>query len=293
MFGLLTNLFNSYNQSKAYSLQSSLSRTQSKIAANNAKINRINAEAAESSYMVAASDTRRAAQKNQEIAAQNIRKARYNQTAAISSARASRGASGLTDEGTGNQRVENTRVALDAQIDNMAQSANIAMNNAWNQAASLEVRGKSAAIQYESAAIQNDAEAESYAAQASAYAAASKSTRQGMVLSAIGGIVGATLAADSAAWSNQSLKTNIANAGITGSAADNIYKAYSQNVGLAALNGSSWGSSIGMMFNPYTATMTGNANTRKNNWMSLLAVTNGNIPYNPDLSNNPLMSNLY
>jgi hypothetical protein len=286
-------MFNARNQAKLYSLQSSQSAAQSKIAANNAKINRINAAAAESSYRSAASDARRAAQQNQEIAAQNIRKARYNQSASVASARASRGASGFTDEGTGNQRVENTRVALDAQIDNMAQSANIAMNNAWNQAASLEVQGRSAAIQYESAAIQNDADAESYAAQAAAYAAASKSTRNGMVISAIGGLVGAALSADSAAWSNQSLKTNIANAGITGSAADNIYKAYSQNVGLAALNGSSWGSSIGMMFNPYTATMTGNANTRKNNWMSLLAVTNGNIPYNPDLSSNPLISNLY
>lgn len=225
-----------------------------------AAVARTNAVATRRAAYASAENTRTTARKNQEIAGQNIRISRENAAAAVSSVRAAQGASGLSTAGTGNTKIIAAQQALDAQIQNMATSASIAMSNAWGTAAATERQGE-----INAAAIESEA---------AAYSAAANSLKSGALISALGGIAATGYSLYNGLTQKPEKDEN-----------GNPKPLDTSAIALRALNAADIGTALGATYNPYAAALTDNPNNRKMNWSWLTAINNGNIPYNPDLQN--------
>lgn len=264
MLGFLSSLQQMRSQAKSYKHQSKLHSIAAKSARTQA-----NAQAALIEFQ---------SKQQLEIANSNLRTARENQRAAVGEARAVQAASGFTTQGTGNSTARQVKAQADAEIANMALSASIASHNAWQRARDTIKQGNVTAMQHES--------------QAEQYAMASKATRDSMLWTGIGGVVGAATPIALDMYQTSKLNDTITTAynqgqfGKVGS--DAALKAYQNTLqtGMstsemlsAAYTGLNMGAGITNAFNPYTATMTPAANNRKNNWGSNLSVLLGRTPY--------------
>lgn len=277
MFSFLS----SYNQA----------RQQSKLLKAQASIMRANARGTRNRANSQAYNIEEAARKNQLIEAENLAAARTNQRAKVGSVRAARAHSGFTNEGSGQQAERNAQQELDKYILNMAQSASIAMANAWQQASDTRRQGEiDARIQ--------EAEADQYQAQA-------KNIRRAANISLVSGILGtaagAYFGAEKANSFNKDLSRSLMkeDAALTnafdrgeisweqmqaGLAKNEAY--YQQHKAnpfeSAFLTGSILGGSAyhtTASFSPFIASYSADNNARKNNWGGMLSVLTGNVPY--------------
>ena len=239
MLTLLGNLFQSNTQRKQY--------------ANSAAIAAINARGARAAAETRASGIEQAAAFNHYLANSNIRTAQDNAHRTLGSIRASQGASGLTTEGSGNQRYLSAQEVLDKQINDMALSASIAMGNAMQQTVEVRRTGEAQAIQYE--------------LQAAQYSAAAANVKKNMLMQGIMGVAGAAFGGITNYMQQQ--KEQERNG--TPISRSDIFAAASQ--------GMDYGANFGTLTSPFTAALAGDANTRKNNWRGIFAIANGNTPY--------------
>lgn len=232
-----------------------------------------------------------AARKNQLIEAENLAAARTNQRAKVGSVRAARAHSGFTNEGSGQQAERNAQQELDKYILNMAQSASIAMANAWQQASDTRRQGEiDARIQ--------EAEADQYQAQAkNIRRAANISLVSGILGTAAGAYIGAkqansfnkdlskSLMKEDAALTNAFDRGEISWEQMQAGLAKNeaYYQQHKANPFESAfLTGSSLGGSAyhtTASFSPFIASYSADNNARKNNWGGMLSVLTGNVPY--------------
>lgn len=264
MFRTLTTLFSQNSQRSSLSHQARLLETQ-------AKATRIRGEAQ-------AGRIERAAERNQEIANYNLRAQRENQREGQGTIRTNRGASGFTSEGTGDTAEQAYMSATDRAIANQAFAASVVMSNAWQTASDTR----------RAAAMESDI----LTAKANSYRTAAKGTQRAMWATGIAGAIGAVAGAYQANKANNALQSDLTQSvqegTITQAEADAAYQANRASVGLSALQGMDDVAIPINSFNPYTASLTGSFNNRRNNWGGLISMVQGRTPYNITGSNNLL-----
>jgi hypothetical protein len=254
MFSAFSSLFNMHQQAKQYGTQ--------------ARVLDMQADATRRAANANANAIEQTARANQEIAGENLMRARTNQRAALATVENQRAASGLTGTSTSQPR-HVTEKAIEMELANLAQSASIASMNAWQGALDERRKGEIEAYRLE--------------AQAQQYRHAAKATRRSMLINGISSVVGTAAGAymgyQSAANSNANLQKLVESGSISQATAD-LFK---QNAGLKSfMQGMNMGGNAFALtnsFNPWTAAIGSNVNTRKNNYGGAWSALMGNIPY--------------
>lgn len=242
MLSFLSNILSGVNQSRTYRRQASLLRKQGNLA-------RSQADAEAASIM-------RAADANWQLNQQKRIASRQNQTSAVAATRTARANSGFTNQGTHPSAEHRVASSLDEAIANMAQSATIQYNNAFNTAQATKLQGR----------LQQSA----LKSQAKQYGIAAKATQEATLISGIAGGVGAV--------------TGFITGGISAHAFNTANAAAIQNGDIQAR--SLWAngalrasylagdfSNASMSLNNFTTSL-----TRKNNWGSFTSIMLGNTP---------------
>ena len=242
MLSFLSNILSGVNQNRTYRRQASLLRKQGKLA-------RSQSEAEAASIM-------RAADANWQLNQQKRIASRQNQTAAIASIRTARANSGFTFQGTHSAAEHRVATSLDEAIANMAQSATIQYNNAFNTAQATKLQGR----------LQQSA----LKSQAKQYSIAAKATQEATLISGIAGGVGAVAGAITGGMSAQAF--NAANAAAIESGALQARSLWA-NGALRAASFAGDFSNASMSLNNFTSSL-----TRKNNWGSFASIMLGNTP---------------
>lgn len=265
-------------------MQSSVYKTQARIAQLNA--NRARNAANRKAYSIEEN-----ARQNQRLAAENMMNARLNQRAEVGAVRNAQAGNGFTSEGSGNDAVESAQETLDKYIANMALSASISMNNAWQQSLDTRAQGEAQAVEYEG-------QAEAYRSQASN---TKNSAITSLVIGTLGAAAGAYAGFTGASAYNKELAVAQDNATNTFTkawqAGDITEGEWQQAVvrNAAAFNANKvdpWKaaglqfSQMGGMaydtaasFSPYISAFSADANARKNNWGGMMSILSGNVPY--------------
>lgn len=254
MFSAFSSLFNMHQQAKQYGTQ--------------ARVLDMQADATRRAANANANAIEQTARANQEIAGENLMRARTNQRAALATVENQRAASGLTGTSTSQPR-RVTEKAIEMELANLAQSASIASMNAWQGALDTRRKGEIEAARQE--------------AQAKQYRIAAKATRRSMLINGISSVVGTAAGAymgyQSATARNAELKDALNNGTINQATFDKL----KVNTGLmSTLQGMNMGGNAFALtnsFNPWTAAIGSNVNTRKNNYGGAWSALMGNIPY--------------
>lgn len=276
MFSTIQSLFSMRSQAKEYTAS--------------ARILDANALATRKHANAQATAIEQTARANMAIAGENMMTARSNQRATLAAAENNRAASGFSG-GTSDQPLHSIEKTLDKQLANLALSASIASLNAWQSAKDTRHQGEIQALAIES--------------QADQYRRAAKSIRNQMWINSISSVANAAASAysgytaatarntaltDGFMSQSASLRTQLQNGTITQDQFNQQSASLWQQTQAATVNpwesaflsgsqGFSAGFDIANSYSPYTAAISGNPNTRKNNYGGAWSVLMGNIPY--------------
>lgn len=276
MFSTIQSLFSMRSQAKEYTAS--------------ARILDANALATRKHANAQATAIEQTARANMAIAGENMMTSRSNQRATLAAAENKRASSGFSG-GTSDQPIRTIEKTLDKQLANLALSASIASLNAWQSAKDTRHQGEIQAHAIES--------------QADQYRRAAKSIRNQMWINSISSAANAAAAAYSgytAASSRNAeltsgmkdqirgLRTQMNNGSITeeqflSQSASIMEQTRSDMVNpwesafLSGSQGFAAGFDLANSYSPYTAALSGNPNTRKNNYGGAWSVLMGNIPY--------------
>ena len=256
MLGFLASIYAAKNQAKQYSLNAAQADLKASYTRKLAKQD--------------AESIRRAAAKNMDVRAENLRRAQENKRTQLSHTKASQAGAGFDmNTGTAKNTLRAAQDALDMEIANMAREADIAYANMYQKSIDTEKQGEIQAIGYEGEAAANRA--------------AAKETKRGIVLQVAGAAIGAIANSYQAMSNNRAvykqLDEQLQQGTISQADAQSYWENHRTNTFAAFAQGADYGSSYGSLFNPFTSALNSDNNNRKNNYGWLASILKGNVPY--------------